>query len=189
MRLFTAFDVPSDQRPAFARVEDLAADAPFSARWSPPAQYHCTLRFLGDTDRETAQSYRSALHEIDAPPFECEPYGLDVLPDRRTPRVLIAGLRLSPSLKQLYQQVSEVLEERGLEPEARDYRPHVTLARFDDADPRAVHDFLRSHADVSFPSFSVTAFHLFESTRTQDGSIHEVRETVPLLAESDRGKS
>lgn len=188
MRLFTAFDVPEDLRGAYARVEDLArawkrdeADGEgFDARWQPPEQYHCTLRFIGEVGDETAQSYRAALQEVARSTFECEPYGLDVLPGRRNPRVLIAGLHLSDPLKRLYEEVSEVLESRGLDPEDRSYKPHVTLARFNDAPRESVHAFLRAHDDLSLPSFSVSEFHLFESTLTPDGAVHDIRDTYPL---------
>lgn len=179
MRLFAAFDVPPDLRDAYARVRKEASEPPFEARWSPPDQYHCTLRFIGEVDADRASEYRTALQEVTAPSFEVRPYGLDVLPGRSRPRVLIAGLRLTDPLKHLQRAVSERLESRGLDPADRSYKPHVTLARLQQADPKAIHAFLQSR-DLSFPSFPVTEFHLYESTTSADGARHDVLDTYPL---------
>ncbi len=179
MRLFVAFDVPSDLRDAYARVRDDASDLPVQVLWSPPDQYHCTLRFIGEVGADQASAFRTALQEVTVPSFECRPYGLDVLPGRSRPRVLIAGLRLTDPLKQLQRAVTGRLESRGLAPEDRSYKPHVTLARLRQADPKAVHAFLKSQ-DISFPSFPVTEFHLYESTTSPEGATHEVLDTYPL---------
>ena len=77
--------------------------------------------------------------------------------------------------------MSERLESHGLDPEDWSYTPHVTLARLQQADPTAVHRYLKAQ-DLSFPSFSVTEFHLYESTTSPDGATHEVLDTYPLHA-------
>lgn len=185
MRLFAAFDVPDSVRDVLAGVRADLAGGPVSPRWSSPDLYHCSLRFVGEVDRETASRYRQALHAVDAPAFTVDLYGLDVLPGHRTPRVLVVGISPSPALRRLYQNVSAVLEAEGLPPEERSYRPHITLGRFENPNPKTVHALLRRERGRTFPSFDVSAFHLFESTLTPDGAVHEILETYPLTRDAD----
>lgn len=177
MRLFTAIDVPE------AVVSQLAAlreDEALDARWTPPDQYHVTLRFIGETTDTQADRYEEALSQIEWRPVHGRSYGLDVLPSRQNPSVLMVGLERTDSLLGLYEAVSDALETEGLEPENRTYRPHITIARLGDVEPESVHRFLRSHDDVSVEPFTAESFHLYESTLTQKGAIHERRASFPL---------
>jgi len=177
MRLFTAIDLPEDVRERYA---DLQAPDDLDARWTDPDQFHVTLRFIGDADSTQAASYEDALAKIDAPTVECIPYGLNVLPSRRDPSVLIVGVERTDDLMTVYRTVSDALKEEGLDPEDRTYRPHVTLARLDEVSAHSVHEFLDDHGDLSLPSFPVDAVHLYESTLARDGAIHDRRASVPL---------
>jgi 2'-5' RNA ligase len=177
MRLFTALDIPDSLREQIARLRTPNA---LDARWTPPEQYHITLRFIGEVDADTAARYDDALSDITVPPAECTPYGLDVLPSRRNPSVLIVGLDRADALLSVYQAVSDALEAVGLDPETRTYRPHVTLARLDDCAPETVHRYLQEHDAGPLPSFTAPQFHLYESTLTPDGAVHERRASYPL---------
>lgn len=177
MRLFTAIDIPE---PLIDALADLPAPEALEARRSDPEQFHITLRFIGDANETEAARYDEVLSTVDPGPVRCEPYGLDVLPSRHSPRVLMLGLERTDSLLALYEAVSDALEAEGLEPEDRSYRPHVTLARLEDTGPEAVHGVLRHHEDRSFPSFKADQFVLYESTLTPEGAIHDPVATYSL---------
>lgn len=177
MRLFTAIDIPDPLRESLSALQDPDV---LSARWTDPDQFHITLRFIGEVEQARAARFEQTLADVDAGPVQCDPYGLDALPSRRSPRVLVLGLDRTDSMVHLYNAVSEVLEGEGLDPENRTYKPHITLGRLDDANPAAVHDFLRSHEDRSFSSFEATRFVLYESTLTPEGAIHEPHAIYPL---------
>jgi 2'-5' RNA ligase len=179
MRLFTALDPPDPLR---AQVAQLRAPGALDARWLPPAQYHVTLRFVGETDPERVAGLEAALAQVDAPPPACHPYGLDVLPSRRHPSVLVVGLDRTDSLLALYEAISAALEAEGVDPEERRYRPHLTLARLDDVAAEAVHRFLDRHDAGDLPAFRPDQFHLYESTLTPDGAVHERRAAYALTA-------
>ncbi len=178
MRLFTALDPPDAVSEHLSALQSPSA---LDARWSPPSQFHVTLRFIGETDPERAARYEDALTQITLPPVECVPYGLDALPSRQSPRVLIVGLERTNDLMALYRSVSDALEREGLAPEERTYRPHVTLARLNDESPEAVNRFIRTHDGSSLPSFEVRAFFLYESILTSDGARHERRASFSLV--------
>ena len=176
MRLFTALDLPEAIRDRFAELQTPEA---LSARWTSPDQFHVTVRFIGNATTEEARRYETALSQIDADSVECVPYGLDALPSRRDPSVLIVGLERTDDLLRVYRTVSEALEREGVDPEDRSYRPHVTLARLGDVSASAVHTFLDNH-DAPLPAFSVDTLHLYESTLTSAGANHERRASFPL---------
>jgi 2'-5' RNA ligase len=177
MRLFTALDLPDGVRTRYATLQLPTA---LDARWTAPEQFHVTLRFIGETEAPQADNYETALDSIEAPVAECVPYGLDVLPSRRNPSVLIVGLERRASLLSVYRSVSDALEAKGLESDSRKYRPHVTLARLDDLSAETVHQFLSDHDASDLPSFTADTVHLYESTLTSEGAVHERRTSVPL---------
>ncbi len=177
MRLFTAIDLPGGFRDD---VANLQAPSVLDARWTDPEQFHVTLRFIGDASPEQAARYEQALADMAAPAARCKPYGLDVLPSRRSPRVLVLGLERTNSLVALYTAVGNALEREGLSPEDRDYTPHVTLARVEDTAPETVHAFLRTLDVPSFPAFQADRFVLYKSTLTTAGAVHDPRAIYSL---------
>lgn len=181
MRLFTALDPPPRVRSRCAALQDALRD-PLSApaRWTNPEQFHVTIRFLGATEPEQARRYKRALSQLEAPAARCVPYGLDVLPSRRTPRVVILGLERTETLLTLYDAVSDALEAEGLASEDRPYRPHLTLARLDDPDPERVHNALKAIDDAAIDPFRADTLFLYESTRTPEGAVHEQRASIGL---------
>jgi 2'-5' RNA ligase len=180
VRLFTALNPPPEVRDACTELQE-ALSLP-TARWSSPGQLHITIRFLGDTEPERAQQYEAALSEIHTTAAHCKPYGLDVLPSRRSPRVIVLGFKRTDSLLALHTAVSEALETAGLAPEDRTYRPHLTLARLDDPDPEHVHNSLETCAAPLPDPFWADTMHLYESTLTADGAVHEQRASFGLAA-------
>lgn len=177
MRLFTAIDIPETLRNGLSALQESEA---LAVRWSDPEQFHVTLRFIGEVSEAQAVRYEEVLADVDAGPVQCAPYGLDVLPSRRSPRVLMLGLERTDSMMALYDAVSEALESEGLDPEDRKYRPHVTIGRLEDPDPEVVQDFLRAHEEHSFSAFEANRFVLYESTLTSEGAVHEPQAIYPL---------
>lgn len=173
-RLFVALDVPPAVRAALAA---LRVEMP-GARWTPPGRLHVTLRFLGDTPDERLPALSAALREIEAPPLALRLDGLTAFPSRRAPRVLVVRLAPDDALADLQRRVEAAAQALGFEPEARPFRPHVTLARLKRADARAVLAYLRTH-DAS-AAFAAEAFHLYASTLTPSGAVHERVASIPL---------
>lgn len=113
MRLFTAIEIPEPLRESLSAIQDPDA---LQARWTDPEQFHVTLRFIGNVEEAQAARYEKALADVNAGPVQCDPYGLDVLPSRRSPRVLMLGLERTDSLMALYDAVSDGLETEGWRP-------------------------------------------------------------------------
>lgn len=178
-RLFTAVD-PSETVRDQLQQFCTAREVPFDTRWTPPDNYHITLRFIGNVSDEQAADVQSVLKEVTADPFTLQPLGLGVLPSRRNPRVLIVKIEASDPLRTLYQAVEDTLADVGVERENRSYRPHLTIARLKNAHPEQVHEFVRSAPELSLDPFPIDAFILYESTLRPSGALHEPRATFEL---------
>jgi len=184
MRLFVALDLPDELRSACARQAEALRD-PFQqrdidVRWSTPDTYHLTIRFIGEASDTESDVYREALASVDASAAHIEPFGLGVLPSRLSPRVVMCGSEQTRSLSALYAEVSEVLEDAGLDEADNAFRPHVTIGRIRDAETEAVHHALREAPSVHLPAVTVRGLTLYRSLRGPDGARHEVVETFPL---------
>ncbi|MGH9094189.1 MAG: RNA 2',3'-cyclic phosphodiesterase [Acidimicrobiales bacterium] len=122
MRLFVAVWPSSDVR---AALESLPRPDHPSVRWTPPHQWHVTLRFLGDVDgttlpavadalRGAAQHWSPRLAEL-GPSTARLGRGVLVVP--------VAGLR------DLGRGAADATSRFGQPPPERPFRGHVTLAR------------------------------------------------------------
>lgn len=133
------------QRPATDRLffalwpsrrlrEQLQASLPqltagIDARPQRPDQWHVTLEFLGSVARERQPLLDAAAAAAcrDLAPFTVR---FDRLEHWRRPGILcLAATIVPPRLRQLVEALREALVARGFAVEAREFRPHVTLAR------------------------------------------------------------
>lgn len=127
LRLFVALDLPQDVRDALAAVG--AAADPAVWRAVAPEALHVTLAFLGSRPPgDVAVIAPIVAAEQAAPRLALGDVLL--LPPRRA-RVLTATLAdPTGALAALQARISGALAEAGVyTPEARPFRPHVTLAR------------------------------------------------------------
>jgi 2'-5' RNA ligase len=64
-------------------------------------------------------------------------------------------------------------------PERRAFHPHLTLARWNGAEPAAIIPWLERHARLSGPSWRVDRLTLFESRLNKAGANYEAVLEVP----------
>src|SRR5271157_6266126 len=132
-RLFTGLELPE----AIAAQVALARGGVHGARWMEPADYHITLRFVGDVGHDVALDIAEILDEIRRPPVIVRFDGLSWFGGDK-PRALVARIRPESALVELQAEHERRFRRIGLEPETRKYTPHVTLARVRGVGPRAV---------------------------------------------------
>ena len=89
--------------------------------------WHVTLAFLGDIDEQAIPDLQAHASQIEVQPFRL---GFDRLEYWARPKVacLIAPT-IPPELEILLAALNSVLQECGVIPEDRTYRPHITVAR------------------------------------------------------------
>lgn len=167
-RLFIAIDLPASHHAPLLALQDPA----LPARWTPPHQYHLTLRFVGDVPTTRISLLEKALETIykSSGTLACD--GLDVFPSRRKPRVLFVGLSPAPFLMAVQTAVEEAVTSAGLPGADKPFHPHITVARLKNARPQAVRGFLRRHHDFTLPPFTAQAFHLYASELSEKGATY-----------------
>ncbi len=123
LRLFLALWPDAAVRAAL-REQALRWGWPDAARRYDESDWHLTLHFLGHLPAERLADLRAGL-TVDVEPFE-------LLLDRAELWHGIAVLsceQVPPALLQLHQVLAHAMQRLDLLPDARPYRPHLTLAR------------------------------------------------------------
>ena len=123
-RLFTGLEIPEPIRTRLSLIRSPLA----GARWVAAENMHITLRFVGDIDDRTADEFADLLADVRGKPFAVTIGGVGAF-GGRDPRVLWAGVEAGEPLAALYRANERAARAAGLEPDARAFRPHVTLAR------------------------------------------------------------
>lgn len=170
LRLFVALDPPDAVREALA-----ALPRPLrGVSWTPPEQYHLTLRFIGEVGADRRDAIENALAGIKVESFILPVEGTGTFPPGRPPRVLWAGIGTGhPRLHQLRQRVDDALLGCGLDLDVRNFHAHFTLGRCGrEIVPAEVARFVREHAGFEAPPFRVRAFSLYQSELRPGGAVH-----------------
>ncbi len=127
MRLFAALPLSPEAIERLTRLR-LRLSAPGDGlRWSAPEQWHITLQFYGEVDENSAACLRDGLAQMAAIP--CPQVVLDGLGRFGAKGILYASIAVTPALLNLQERVVGFGKSCGILPEARAFRPHVTLAR------------------------------------------------------------
>lgn len=169
MRLFVAIELPEAvQRKLSQLRQELSG-----ARWVRSEQLHLTLAFLGEVSEQQLGQLSEALGHICYERFTLRFDRLGCFPGQRHPRVLWIGLQSNPSLRQLAQQVQTAITACGIALEERPFAPHITLARFKDANSQQVAALLAQQQPV-LPDVRVEEFLLFQSRLSAQGAEHRV---------------
>jgi 2'-5' RNA ligase len=96
-------------------------------------EFHLTLQFLGDTNENDVPAIGRALEEVAErfAPIDVRYVGLGAFPEPSRARTVWAGVRDEPqgALGRLATAIGKALTPLGFPPEARVYRPHITLGR------------------------------------------------------------
>lgn len=174
-RLFIAIDPPEQLR---LSIKSICHGLPTDTRWTPPEQFHLTLRFIGAVDDHLALLIKKALSDLSYSPFWLQIKGLGYFPPRRQPKILWAGVAINPDLEQLQGRIENRLVQLGLTPENRKFHPHLTIARLPPRlTPEILDSYLALHSQTSAAPFRVESFHLYSSLLTRYGAEHHLEGT------------
>ena len=173
MRIFTAIDLPSA---SLLRLERLLSALRPEAQinWSPLDNLHITTKFIGQWPEERLPELADALSSLlPCEPFPVELKGMDLFPNRRSPRVLTVGVNGGEALADLARRTEEKLQALGIAKEDRGFRPHLTLARI--KNPVSLSQLRQSIDEMEsaeFGEFPVSSFSLFRSDPGSNSSIY-----------------
>lgn len=152
-------------------------------KWTYSEDYHITLQFLGDVEVEKIPALCESLRQsaTQVTPFTLGIGHWSTFGLTESPRVLWASVtgNLDPLLR-LQQAVTEATSVHGFHKEAREYRPHITLARKYDGETA----FQGQLLPASIPSLESSPWHINEfvlfSTRMGSQPMYEVVEKFTL---------
>jgi 2'-5' RNA ligase len=174
-RLFTGIEIPAD---IGERLSLLRGGLP-GARWIDKENYHLTLRFVGDIDRDVADDIADTLGRVSRSGFEVAIGGLASFGTRK-PHAIVARIQPSRALTELQAEHERLLQRIGLPAEQRKYIPHVTLARLRGSSHRDVADYLSLRGGFAAGPFPVDRFVIFSSRNSVGGGPYVVEEEYPL---------
>src|SRR5208283_739166 len=116
--------------------------------------------------------------------------GLGWFPNARHPRVLWAGVEAGSEVAELAAEIERVLEPLGIAREARNFQPHLTLARIKSEEGL---DELRREAErLGTPEFgraTYSEFDLIESRLRPQGAAYTRVERFPFAVSVDAARA
>ncbi len=175
-RLFTGLEIPPD---IGQELSSYRGGLP-GARWVDPANYHITLRFIGDIDHGVARDIVTILGEgRPRPPLTVTLDGLASFGGSR-PRAVFARAAPTADLCDLQGEQERLIRRVGLAPEKRKFTPHVTLARMRDASSVDVADYIATRGRFARLSFTAERFVLFSARESVGGGPYVVEAAYPL---------
>ena len=179
-KLFIAINLPSNVGAVLAQLQPPATQG---IRLVAPEQMHVTLHYVGTANFD---ALAAALQPIAVDSFTLDFEGVGQFSSADDSTTLWAGVRASPELLGVHEQIAAVLKRDGYSLETRHYSPHVTLARCEPAVPaRVVTDFLSRNADFLLPRVAVSGFALYTSTMTNSTPIYSPERHFPSKANSN----
>lgn len=181
-RLFTGIEIPAE---IALTLSGLRGGLP-GARWIDPANYHLTLRFIGDISAATAGEIADALGRVDRAGFELGFEGIAAFGSRK-PHAIVARVGGSRALTALQAEHERIVQRIGLPPEGRKFMPHVTLARLRGVPAREVADYLSLRAGFGTGRFPVQRFVLYSSRDSVGGGPYVVEQAYRLRHEGSGG--
>jgi 2'-5' RNA ligase len=142
------------------------------SRAIPAENFHITLAFLGTVPTDNVPRVMEAASQIVAAPFVLS---IERLESWRSAHLLCLTPRPSGALQKVVDDLRCNLLARGIEPDQKEFRPHVTVAR----------EWTNADIDGSIGAFNWPAddIVLIESQSGPDGSRYQIKARWPLTAE------
>lgn len=172
MRLFVAIDLSEEVRRNLSALGgELSAAIP-GARWIRAEAMHLTLKFIGHVADDGLRKIEASLATIRSPaPVELRFQGIGCFPSARRPQVLWAGIISSRNLAEIASEIERHLEPLGIPREDREFRPHLTLARFKQGSvPKSFQNIVSGLAAREFGTMTASEFHLYQSHLRRSGA-------------------
>jgi len=179
-RLFVAADVPEAVRSLLAGVLEPLRESHPELRWSPPENWHVTLKFLGAVRPSLVADAGHAVAEAAATTgrFDTHLLGADAFPSARRARVLWVGMSDPDDRFRALAGALDIALERIVKPEERPFTPHLTVARA--KQPLPLGEDLAAVAGTRSEAFTVDQVTLYRSHLRRPAPLYEPVETFSL---------
>ncbi len=178
LRLFIALEPPETIKQELLSLQNYM----LGARWQTDEQLHITLNFIGEVDNSVFADVKRALATIHFESLSCHCHGVDYFGSKQQPRILLAKIVPSIALIKLHKRIYQALSESEIKTEKKKFKPHITLARLNQASYQSVGEFIQQKALFKSEEFVLDAFHLISSRLSNDGAKYLIEESYPLTA-------
>jgi RNA 2',3'-cyclic 3'-phosphodiesterase len=183
IRAFIAIEIdPATLQRIVEATDELRAKIS-DIRWTPHANCHLTLKFLGAIDETQVDAVGLALErELSLfPRCTINAKGLGVFPDVKRPRILWVGIT-GKALAMLAEKVATILAPMGFRREQRAFTPHLTIGRWREGKPPPgeLASVLDKWQDHDFGGSSVHEVKLFQSILKPGGAQYQPLKTARL---------
>ena len=179
MRTFSAAEI---DREIVAKVNDVIVRLrriDGCVNWVKPENHHITINFFGETDEMTTKELERILEAAVGRmcPFPVSIRGISGFPSLSRPRVIWIGIE-NPGgeLGALFGSVREGVLAKALPVKAADggrgYTPHLTIGRVKSVCSKRLLEEARSMSEMSFGSYEVNEFALYQSVLGNKGSVY-----------------
>ena len=176
-RLFVAIELPESVRSTLTEMDRRVS----GAKWTRPEQLHLTLNFIGEVTDATMEDVKTILAEVRGSPLTLRFGPSGTFGSKASPRVIWIGVEHEPALMKAQAAIEEALASIGIQPEARAYTPHITLARLKKADPAEVAAHVHALDALELPPVAVDRFVLFKSVLTPKQAVHSIQAEFPFV--------
>jgi 2'-5' RNA ligase len=183
MRTFIALPLPQDSLKVLQGVQANLRSFGAEVRWISIDSVHLTLRFLGEIDSSLLPGLSEGVKNAATGHQKFLLYlrGLGAFPDLRSPRVIWCGIEGEvQKLEQLQKDIEKICIAAGFAPEARQFRPHLTLGRVrGKKNLQRLSDYIKIGPEFE-SRIEVSQVNIYKSTLTPRGALYDVLDEIAL---------
>jgi 2'-5' RNA ligase len=178
VRAFFGLRLPEGHREALAQYLDACAAGAPEFRWTPAANLHLTVRFIGSVEVSIVDGIVDRLNARPLAGFELALGGIATFKRGGLARVVWLQVRSgAKAARELAAQVEAECARAGMGPETRPFHPHLTLARARAREGAALPTL---PAAPELPPWRADELVLYRSHLGRAGSIYESLRTIRL---------
>lgn len=165
-------DLTDAVRAAIAQYCDRLRQACPSAKWVRPEGMHITLKFIGEMSEDRVDGILSALRTVrSSSQVDVSLREVGFFPNDRRPRVFWVAIHASPNLVEIAHAIESRLEPLRIPKEAREFKPHLTLARIDELrELEKLRDAIKEAGGADFGAMQASELHLYKSELARGGA-------------------
>jgi RNA 2',3'-cyclic 3'-phosphodiesterase len=130
LKTFIAVEFDDNFKKYLAGVRDVVRGNSIKGNFTHEANFHLTLRYLGDTKAEAIKALQLKLQEI------CLKYSTSEIKveklgafKRRNRKIIFLEPQIEDSLVQIHSEIEDAVREIGFEADSKAFVPHITLGR------------------------------------------------------------
>lgn len=182
MRIFIAVPFSEENKKDLKKIQEKIKKKSKGGRFSDPKNFHLTLKFIGEVPEEKLEEVKGALGSLTqkATSFSLALEGFGTFEKGRTHIPWLGVTKGYEALKDLQEEVEQVLYDLGYKKESRPFQPHMTFGRKVQLSPSDI-GYLQEILKTEKIPVEVQSLALMESTRIDGRLAYPILEEFPLL--------